>query len=189
MLLSKINIEYKYLCFLRSYYLYLSFINTQTNVNSNKYVGISIDLLYNTKCINNIMIVNLSWIQDWFQSKIFILVDWIWINLGFQTKSSMLFIHCFIFANQTFILPSWQKISSVKLNSRLIRIDVQSPSTFGMNRSCSKLITNSSDNFTNLFHYFFPRIFLCLSRWKRKQNSYWFKTRCFFSVCQLKKKS
>ena len=41
-----------------------------------------------------------------------------------------------------------------------------------------KYLTNSSDDFTNLF----PRIFLSLSCWKRKQNSYF-----FFLVCQLKK--
>ena len=43
----------------------------------------------------------------------------------------------------------------------------------------SYLVTNSSDNFTNLFHDFFPPIFLSLSSWKRKQTSYWFKTGVF----------
>ena len=33
------------------------------------------------------------------------------------------------------------------------------------------LLTNSSDVFTNLFHYFFPQIFLSLSSWKTNQIS------------------
>ena len=40
-----------------------------------------------------------------------------------------------------------------------------------------KYLTNSSDDFTNLF----PRIFLSLSCWKRKENSYWFKQVFFLS--------
>ena len=50
------------------------------------------------------------------------------------------------------------------------------------------IIRNSSDVFTNLFHYFFPLIFLSLSSWRWKQTSYWSET-FFFSVCFLKKKS
>ena len=46
-----------------------------------------------------------------------------------------------------------------------------------------KYLTNSSNNFTNLF----PRFFLSLSCWKRKQTSYWFNQGFFLSICQLKK--
>ena len=35
----------------------------------------------------------------------------------------------------------------------------------------SRLLTNSSDVFTNLFDEVFPRIFLSVSSWKRKQTS------------------
>ena len=34
------------------------------------------------------------------------------------------------------------------------------------------LLTNSSDVFTNFFHYFFPQIFLSLSSWKTNHNEY-----------------
>ena len=44
----------------------------------------------------------------------------------------------------------------------------------------SHLIVNSLDVFTNLFHQFFPQIFLSLRSWKRKQSSCWSKT-VFFS--------
>ena len=49
------------------------------------------------------------------------------------------------------------------------------------------LITNSSDNFTNLFHEFFPRIFLSLSSWKRKQTSHWFKISVFSQFASWKR--
>ena len=50
-----------------------------------------------------------------------------------------------------------------------------------------RLVTNSSDNFTNLFHEFFPRIFLSLSSWKRKQTSHWFKTSVFSQFASWKR--
>ena len=37
-------------------------------------------------------------------------------------------------------------------------------------------LTNSSYVFTNLFRLFYPRIFLSLSSWKRKQTFYWSQT-------------
>ena len=51
-------------------------------------------------------------------------------------------------------------------------------------QSFSYLLTNSSDVFNNLFHEFFPRMFLSLSNWKGKQTSYWSKTD-FFSSSQF----
>ena len=54
-------------------------------------------------------------------------------------------------------------------------------------RGIKKLITNSSDSFTNLFHEFFPRIFLSLSSWKRKQTSHWFKTSVFSQFVSWKR--
>ena len=43
---------------------------------------------------------------------------------------------------------------------------------------CSSTLTNSSD----VFHQFFPRIFLSLSSWKRNQTSYWSQTFVFLSL-------
>ena len=43
-------------------------------------------------------------------------------------------------------------------------------------------ITNSSDVFTNLFHEFFPRIFLSLSSWNQTKTAF------FFFFCKLKQK-
>ena len=37
-------------------------------------------------------------------------------------------------------------------------------------------ITNSSNVFNNLLHYFFSRSLLTLNSWKRKQTSWWSKT-------------
>ena len=51
----------------------------------------------------------------------------------------------------------------------------------------SKLVTNSSDNFTNLFHEFFPQIFLSLRSWKRKQTSHWFKISVFSQFASWKR--
>ena len=52
----------------------------------------------------------------------------------------------------------------------------------------SQYITNSSDDFTNLFHWFFLWIFLSLGSWKRKQISYCSKT-VFFSQFVLWKRN
>ena len=42
-----------------------------------------------------------------------------------------------------------------------------------------------SVNYLTAICWFFPRIFLNLSSWKRKQTSYWSKAGFFFSVCHL----
>ena len=49
-------------------------------------------------------------------------------------------------------------------------------------------INNTSDIFTNLFHYFFSKTFSQFEHLK-KETSFLLVQNIFFSVCQMKKKS
>ena len=74
--------------------------------------------------------------------------------------------------NNTILFHIWicRKNNIIKMHQKSIGYNVSYCPRRWM---IGPLITNSSDVFTNLFHEFFPRIFLS---WNRKQTSYWSKT-------------